>query len=135
IGLIADADEACKAQPALSRQRDDGQAKGAALRAESNVALRWKVRSERRIQTDPWIGVENSQTVGSDHAHAVTANFFEKLLLALPAFGADLSEPGGDDDRRPRAARGAVIDHRIAPSAGTATTTRSGVSGKAGKLG
>ncbi len=53
IGLIADADEACKAQPALSRQRDDGQAKGAALRAESNVALRWKVRSERRIQTEP----------------------------------------------------------------------------------
>lgn len=93
-----------------ARAGNDRETKRAALGAKRHVAGRPEIRRERCVQTNPGIGVEKAQTVRTDHAHAVAANFFQQGLLARASFGADLGETGGDDDRRAHTALRAIIN-------------------------
>ena len=66
---------------------------------------------EGRVQTHGWVGVEQSETVGSDDAHTVAARSLDQRLLQLFAFCADLGKAGSDDDDRFHATHRAVIDY------------------------
>ena len=63
---------------------------------EGDVSSRGEVRREGCIQTYRRIGIQQTETIGADHAHAEATDLVEKLLLALPSLGADF----GDGERR-----------------------------------
>ena len=95
----------------LSGEREDGNAERAALRRKRDATGRWDNRRERRVQANGRIEVEQAHAVGSDHPHAVIADFRDQLLLQVAAAGSSLRESGAHDNERSHARGGAVVDH------------------------
>ena len=98
VGLVADRHERRETEAARLGRLQQGEAEGAALRGEPDVAGRGRAGGEGRVETRPGDG--DAEAVGPDQPRAVGAHEREQLLLPLQAFAADLGEAGRDHDER-----------------------------------
>ena len=101
VGLVPDRDERREPEPARLRSLEHGDRKRPALGRESDVAARREAGGERGVQART--RNRYAETVRADEPAAARPHQREQLLLSGQAVGADLREPGGDDDERAHA--------------------------------
>ncbi len=95
VASIADADDRRKSEAGGPRVIEQGGRYRAGLRHQGQAAASSRGPSEARIQADR--RTQDAQAIGADQAHVVPARRAHHLILKVLAFGADLREPGRQD--------------------------------------
>ena len=102
VALVADRHELRHADPppgGLAQQLD---AQTSRLREERDVARHRQARRERGVEAHAVDGVDDTEAVRTDHAHAVAASGNNDRVLELVSGGTRLGETGGNDHQTSR---------------------------------
>ncbi len=113
VGAVAGGDEggdADEAGGAPVEAGEQGDADGAGLAEEPDPAGGRQLGRQGGVEPDALGGVDQSEGVGSDDAHAVRAGLADELALAAAPFAAALGVSGGEDDEALDAVLPAVGD-------------------------
>ena len=105
IELVADRNDAGKADGALRRPVHHAGGNGAGLRDQRQISRRRHVRGKARIEADA--GHHDAQAIRPDQPHAV---FSRGPLRRIRQRARTVAEPGTDNDRARRAAASRLID-------------------------
>ena len=105
IELVADRDDAGKANGTLRRPIHHAGGNGAGLRDQRQISRSRHVRGKARIETDA--GHHDAEAIRPDQPHAV---FLRGPLRRIRHRARTLAEPGTDNDRARRAAASRLID-------------------------
>ena len=122
VELVADRNDAGKADGALRRPIHHARGDGAGLRDQRQISRRRHMRGKARIETDA--GHHDAEAIRTDQPHAV---FLRGPLRRVRQRTRTVAEPGTDDDRTRRAATASLVDQaRRSVRAGAVMTTSSG---------
>ena len=98
VGLVADGGEGGDAEVERTREVEQREPEGSALRGERHAARRWEGRGEGRVEADLRIRVDQTHAVRADEADARGSNLVDQRSLAAASRFARLGKTGGDDD-------------------------------------
>ena len=105
IELVADRNDAGKADGPLRRPVHHARGDGAGLRDQRQISRRRHMRGKARVETDA--GHHDAQAIRTDQPHAV---FLRGPLRRIRQRTRTMAEPGADDDRTRRSAAACLID-------------------------
>ena len=117
VDAVAGRGEDRDAEVAPGGRGEHRDSQGATLREQAEVARRWQLGRQGRVEPHLPVAVDDAEGVGTDDAHAGSAGRVQQPVLQLLALGPGLGEARRDDQQGLDPGLGAVL-HDVEDLAG-----------------